>query len=311
MSYTFARSEVCNMCGASTLDAATLGRRLNAHQGLRPTRKQGVTVSVQRCSVCGLVFPNPMPVPGTLAQHYEIPPEAYWTREHLEQSTSAAESQAREFLNRWTGERGRPTVLDVGAGTGRMMLAFQDSGFDTWGIEPSEHFRRRALEQRIPPERLLLAPIESAELPTDGFDFISMSAVLEHLPDPAGALARALRWLAPRGLIRVEVPSSDWLIGRLLNLAYRLQGLDFVTNTSPMHSPFHLYEFTRHCFVAHGERAGYRVADSRMFTGDTFVPRAFQRAARQLMAASDSGMVLEVWLSAAGRRNIDSRACPE
>jgi SAM-dependent methyltransferase len=300
MSYTFVRSEHCNMCGAPTIDAATLGRRLGGHQGIRPTRKPGVTVSVQRCRACGLVFPNPMPVPAALAQHYEIPPEHYWTREQLMQSASAAEYQAREFLARWSGARRRPKVLDVGAGTGRMMLSFENSGFDTWGIEPSEHFRAQALDQRIPAERLLPAPIESAELPTEGFDLINMSAVMEHLPDPAGALARALGWLAPEGLIRVEVPSSNWLVGRLLNLAYRLQGLDFVTNTSPMHPPFHLYEFNRQCFVIHGERAGYRVADSRVFTGDTFVPRAFQRAARGLMSATGTGMVLELWLAATG-----------
>ncbi len=298
----FVRAESCNMCGASTLDAGILGRRLSSHQGIRPTRKPGVTVSVQRCRVCGLVFANPMPMPATLAQHYELPPEEYWTREHLEQSAASAEYQAREFMNRWSGGSRRPTVLDVGAGTGRMMLAFQESGFDTWGIEPSEHFRAHALERRIPAERLLAAPIESAELPTNGFDFISLSAVMEHLPDPAGALSRALGWLAPGGLIRVEVPSSDWLVGRLLNLAYKLQGLDFVTNTSPMHPPFHLYEFTRQCFAAHGERSGYRVADSRVFTGDTFLPHALQRAARRLMSATGTGMVIELWLTAEGAR---------
>lgn len=298
MPYTFAHAEYCNMCGASTLDALTLGRRLNGHQGIRPRHKPGVTVSVQRCRACGLVFPNPMPVPAELAQHYEIPPEEYWTEEQLAHGASAAEYQAREFRARWSEEHRRAKALDVGAGTGRMMRVFEESGFDTWGIEPSERFRARALELRIPAERLLPAPIESAELPAEGFDFISMSAVMEHLPDPAGALSRALGWLAPGGLIRVEVPSSDWLVGRLLNLAYRLQGLDFVTNTSPMHPPFHLYEFTRRCFAAHGERAGYRVADSRVFTGDAYVPRALQSAARRLMAATDTGMVLELWLAA-------------
>jgi hypothetical protein len=84
--------------------------------------------------------------------------------------------------------------------------------------------------------------------------------------------------------------------------AYRPQGLDFVTNTSPMHPPFHLYEFTRQSFVTHGERAGHRVADSRVFTGDTFLPRVLNRAAVRLMAATDGGMVLELWLTSAGCR---------
>ena len=68
--------------------------------------------------------------------------------------------------------------------------------------------------------------------------------MLEHLQDPAAALTRALGWLAPSGLIHVEVPSAKWLLGRLLNLATRGLGMDYVTNLSPMHPPYHLYEFT-------------------------------------------------------------------
>jgi SAM-dependent methyltransferase len=295
-SYVFEWSEHCNMCGEPTRTAKVLGRRLDRHQGIRPRRRAGVTTSIQRCRACGLVFPNPMPVPATVGQHYDMPPEDYWDHEYLEQE--AQETHAQEFRQRWAGNGRSPVALDVGAGVGHTMLAYQSAGFETWGIEPSEPFRQRALQRPIPADRLLGTTIESAELPAHRFDFISMGAVVEHLMDPAGALQRALGWLAPGGLIWISVPSSDWLIGRLLNLSYRLQGADFVTNTSPMHPPFHLYEFTRRSFEAHGQRIGYRVVDSRVFVSNTFMPRGLRGPARRLMAATDTGMVLDVWLSA-------------
>ena len=55
--------------------------------------------------------------------------------------------------------------------------------------------------------------------------------MLEHLPDPAGQIERVMTWLAPGGLLHLEVPSSDWLTSRLVNFAYRVQGLDYVTNS--------------------------------------------------------------------------------
>jgi len=52
-----------------------------------------------------------------------------------------------------------------------------------------------------------------------------------------------MSWLKTDGIMHIEVPSSDWLIARLLNFYYKIRGLDYVTNISPMHEPFHLYEF--------------------------------------------------------------------
>ena len=48
-------------------------------------------------------------------------------------------------------------------------------------------------------------------------------------------------------------------MSRALNAVYRLQGLDYVTNLSPMHPPFHLYEFTAASFRRYAERNGHRI----------------------------------------------------
>src|SRR3990170_2595049 len=102
-------------------------------------------------------------------------------------------------------------------------------------------FRAVAIERiGITADRIALATVETAALPLVHFDFISFGAVLEHLHSPSLAIERALDWLKPGGVIQLEVPSSRHLVPRALNLYYRLRGTNFVTNTSPMHSPFHL-----------------------------------------------------------------------
>jgi SAM-dependent methyltransferase len=188
--------------------------------------------------------------------------------------------------------------LDVGAGLGKAMKAMSSAGFDTYGFEPSAAFRAAAIKRSgIDEGRLALAAVEDAAYPEGYFDFISFGAVLEHLHSPSAALERALGWLKPGGIIQAEVPSSRWLIARLVNRYYRLRGTDFVTNISPMHVPFHLYEFGLASFEKHGCRTGYEVAEHRfMVCSIPHVPGALQAPLRWWMNLTDTGMQLSVYL---------------
>jgi SAM-dependent methyltransferase len=293
--YRFAPADSCVMCGGTA--TKVLGRRLNRHQGFRPKRSAGVTVTVVRCEECGLIYANPRPVPEAVEQHYDVPPEAYWNEHHLLSNDGYGATEIARFRDLWRGDH-RPRALDVGAGVGLMMLALTDAGFDTNGIEPSPQFRNRAIDNGLPANQIQLAELEEAEYPSASFDFVTFGAVLEHLHDPAAAIERALDWLAPRGLIHVEVPSARWLIGRLINLSYRIRGLDFVSNLSPMHPPYHLYEFTLESFERHGQRAGYRTVAHRFFACETLLARPASRVATWIMERTDTGMQLQVWLQA-------------
>lgn len=291
--YRFEPVVACNMCGGEK--ARVLGRRLNTHQGIRARKALGVATTIVRCCGCGLIYANPRPIPATLEQHYGRAPESYWRSCYFEQDTADFDEQAATFRRLWRG-RGTPSALDVGAGLGKAMAGLARNGFDTYGLEPSPAFHARAIATGIDSRRLRLASIEDAEYEPETFDLVSFGAVLEHLHDPAAALARAREWTSPGGLIHAEVPSAKWLMAGLLNLAYRLQGLDYVTNLSPMHPPYHLYEFTLESFRRHARRASYELAESRFYAGETFLPPAGQRIMGSLMTATGTGMQLEVWL---------------
>lgn len=178
--YRFAYSTSCNMCGSGIQYQTFFGRRLDQRQGFRPKRKLGITTSIVRCRTCSLVYPNPMPIPESLEQHYNIAPEQYWGDQHFE--VADLSSQIDTFTRLSGMSPNSCSALDIGAGTGNAMIALGRAGFDVHGIEPSPSFRRAAIDRMgVPEQRLQLASIEGTDFPDDSFDFINFAAVVEHL----------------------------------------------------------------------------------------------------------------------------------
>ena len=132
----------------------------------------------------------------------------------------------------------------------------------------------RRAAKNVDRERLQLAAVEDAEFPDESFDFITFGAVLEHIYDPSAVLGRALKWLKPGGIIQAEVPSSKHLMARLINFYFRLRGTNYVTDISPMHVPFHLYEFGLKSFQKNALLSGYELAEHRFTVCSIYhVPR--------------------------------------
>lgn len=301
MSYEFIPVAECEMCGSR--QHKVMGVRMNCSQGRYPRRVSGVGVTLKKCLHCELIFADPRPRPLDLSEHYGVPPENYWTRPG--QWDTPPEYFAREIgeAKRLLGFRPGMTALDIGAGLGKAMVAMQRAGFDAYGIEPSEPFRRHTIAHMgIAPERLQLSGIEDAEYAPASFDFVTFGAVLEHLQEPGRAIEKAMRWLKPGGVVQAEVPSSRHLVAKLINAFYALNGLNYVTNLSPMHSPYHLYEFSIESFRKHARRAGYEVAEHRHEVCSIYnLPSLLHPLLRTYMARTGTGMQLTVWLRRSGQ----------
>lgn len=300
-SYTFIEQTSCLMCEGPSSKNSVLGLRLNRRQGWKPRQNNGFAVSIRRCSSCGLTYPDPLPVPASIEDHYAVPPESYWTDDYfaVDEGYLVSEiSHARSLLTKNHHQLSALKALDVGAAIGKGMLALNRAGFEAWGLEPSPTFRQMAIDRLgISPDRLQLSSVEDARWPVDHFHYITFGAVLEHLYNPALCLMRAMTWLQPGGIIHAEVPSSDYLLHRLLNGYYRLIGTSFIANLSPMHQPYHLYEFTPRSFNLLGQRIGFEVAQySYHPASGRFVPRSLYPFFYRLMKASNTGMQLTVWL---------------
>jgi SAM-dependent methyltransferase len=297
LNYKFEEVLHCEMCGDDTKSHKVLGQRLNKSQGLKPKSRTGISVTVKQCKKCDLIYASPMPIPHSIQDHYGIPPEEYWKPSYFEWESGyfAREISTLKKLSRF--ENGAK-ALDIGAGIGKAMISLSKAGFDVYGFEPSEPFHERAISKMgISRERLKLGMIEEVDYENEFFDFITFGAVLEHLYHPAQSIEKAMQWLKPGGIIQIEVPSSKHLIPKLVNLYYRLIGTNYVTNISPMHEPFHLYEYGLKSFQELAKKLNYDIILHQYYVCRIYhVPKVFHPVLRNYMERTGTGMQLAVWL---------------
>ncbi len=295
--YYFNYVETCNMCISKYEKHKILGQRLNQSQGFNPKSKIGISTSVVRCKECGLIFSNPQPVPYDIQDHYGTPPEKYWRPEYFNVDEKYFSGQI-VITKRLSDFKQGMKALDIGAGLGKCMIVLQKAGYDAYGFEPSVPFYNRAIEiMKIPKDKIGIGMIEDMNYEEKLFDFINFGAVLEHLYDPSASILKAMKWLKPNGLIHIEVPSSKYLIPRLFNFYFSLRGTNYVNNLSPMHRPYHLYEFDLESFNIHAKKHGYEVAHHEYYVCDIyFIPRIFHGILKWYMGKTKRGMQLAVWL---------------
>ena len=296
--YFFEEIKSCEMCGDPVGNHKLLGQRLNRTQGLTPRRKSGISVSVRQCRKCRLIYSSPQPIPFDIQDHYNVPPETYWQNaEYFEVNPSYFINQITTVKKLLPFKNG-VTALDVGAGLGKCMIALENAGFDAYGFEPSNSFYERAIaKMNISPGKLKLGTVEDIHYPPNFFDFVTFGAVFEHLYHPGRCLEKAMQWLKPNGIIHIEVPSSRWLVSRLINFYYKLVGTNYVTNLSPMHAPFHLYEFDLGSFQFLGEKIGFEIAEYKYdVCSIPNVPRIAHPLFRKYMEWTNTGMQLTVYL---------------
>jgi len=245
--YTYKYIKECPLCKSSEKQFRIMGKRQNKSHGRFPKKNVAITTTVIRCKHCGLIFSSPLPIPAIFDMHYNVPPDNYWTEGYLERANAGSKNLInflKDKINMQAGDK----VLDVGSGLGFTIKRLMDTGYDAYGVEPSSIFVNFAIEKnQIPNTRIYTSVFEEA-LINSKFNLILFQAVFEHLPNPFQSLEKALNLLVPGGKIFIEVPNAKWLIGRLYNLYYKLSGTDYVTNLSPMHIPYHLYEYSLKTF---------------------------------------------------------------
>jgi 2-polyprenyl-3-methyl-5-hydroxy-6-metoxy-1,4-benzoquinol methylase len=296
--YRFHYHTQCPMCNAPLSYSKVIGKRLNQSQGFWPRSKVGIATSVLKCKKCKLIYAQPMPLPLNLSDHYDIPAEKYWSQVPTI-NPSAIAPHVKHFIKLYGNTPQGCKVLDVGCGVGQTIKALETFGFDCYGIEPSSHFIDYGIKYLgVDPSKVICTSIEEASFPENSFDFIYMGAVLEHIADPSAALNKLVKWLKPKGLIFVDVPSSNYLIAHLINLYYKMIGTDYVTNISPFHVPFHLYEFSHISFLYNGKMNGYDVVEYEYLPG-TFPKKSIELITaplKKIMKITQTGMQLDLWI---------------
>lgn len=123
----------------------------------------------------------------------------------------AAFDRQRLSLLRRAGVAPPARIVDAGAGRGRFVAAARRAGYDAVGVEPS----RRGVTAAREAYGVDLVAAGIGDAPVDRADAVALWHVLEHLDDPAAALARIGGWLPPGGVLLVGVPNLASVQARL------------------------------------------------------------------------------------------------
>lgn len=171
------------------------------------------------CSVCGLVFADPLEysvaayeegygaTDSTLNEMAEYARHLHYIEElkGMEDLTPHLTPLERRAL-RWLGSHIPPgaTILDVGCGAGRFLMALQRCGYDARGLEVAESPVRALQGLGLPVRQGTLD-----DFPGDWPEPVAIVCfeVLEHLPDPLGFVT-AIRCRFPRAILLLAVPYS-------------------------------------------------------------------------------------------------------
>ncbi len=157
---------------------------------------------VRECSDCGLAYISPQPSDEDMTKICEgmYPDDS--EEEVQARSLGLHEKLIRRILERRRPEGGR--LLDVGCGYGLFLESIAGLPWELTGIEPSRTAANYA-RKLVSKADIRIGTVDEAEIEPASQDCITCIAVLDHLKDPRGAMDRFAEWLAPDGLLVVQV----------------------------------------------------------------------------------------------------------
>lgn len=221
---------VCNFCGSAAY--TSIGTELD--------------FDIRACDDCGLVYVNPQPAADEIAGFYDNMYLDDSDEEVAARGLGYTEKQLRKIVMRRKPEGGR--LLDIGCGFGAVLEEMSHYPWELHGLEIGEKAVNRA-RKRVPSATIHEGLIDDANFEAGHFDCILMVTVLEHLKDPKGALETVTRWLAPGGLLVLQVPH----VAPFIRAKKRVPGIPIYFET-----PRHLFDFSPRTLAMYFRDSGCR-----------------------------------------------------
>jgi len=113
----------------------------------------------------------------------------------------------------WLPIARRGRLLDVGCGSGLFLERMRDFGWQVAGVEPDAS-AAEAARQRLGDDCLVVPGIDDPALAGQSFDAITLSHVIEHVPDPVDTLRSCRDRLEPTGTLVCVTPNTRSLGAR-------------------------------------------------------------------------------------------------
>jgi 2-polyprenyl-3-methyl-5-hydroxy-6-metoxy-1,4-benzoquinol methylase len=130
----------------------------------------------------------------------------------------------------WLRSAAPGRLLDVGCGSGHFLARMRTAGWQVVGVEPDPSAAQIARDRLGLP--VVVGTLEALD-PAEGFDAITLSHVIEHVPDPVATLRDCWRRLRPGGRLLALTPNVNGFGHRVFGATW--PGLQ---------PPFHLQVFS-------------------------------------------------------------------
>lgn len=199
---------------------------------------------LSECPECHVIYFNPLPSIDQLVTFYSIAGYEYnrWKQER----------KAKGYIKQLNKKQKSGKFLDIGCATGYMINKInQDSGWDVYGVELSKHpaeFARNVLKLK----NIVHGDLFDAAFENEYFDWINISDVLEHVPNPVQVLTECHRILKPNGCIKLGVPSGYNDSRGLIRYYNRF-------NRGGSHASGHIFFFQQPTFQFLFDKIGFKV----------------------------------------------------
>jgi SAM-dependent methyltransferase len=206
VSYVFTKlCWVCNGAERRFFASTTLNFEEYHEQDPELAAYTGERIDLWRCSVCGFAQPEKVPA---LPRYFERMYDQRWSPEWVEQEFEGTYKDlifrdVLDALHRRIKHKPR-ALLDIGAHAGRFLHLAVCAGWDAEGTEINPRTAAHAAQHSG--GRLHRLPAESIAELGSRFNAVTLTDVLEHLPEPLNVLARVREVLVPGGWVAVKVP---------------------------------------------------------------------------------------------------------
>lgn len=186
--------------------AKKIVQNIKKHRG--PVVANAEKRDIIECKDCGFKHIYPIPTKEEIGNFYA----EFYTDEKPNYFKDAEEDLAwwiasyKNYYNQFEKHTKGQRLLDIGSGPGYFLKCGQDLGWEVLGFEPSVHAAEysKSLGLNVINDYFTLEKAKEA----GKFDVVSLSLVLEHLPDPKQLLEEARSVLNKKGLLFILSPNE-------------------------------------------------------------------------------------------------------
>ena len=195
-----ARFDDCMVCGSTNFEAMKSSNWVITGIGEIP-------VQFGTCRDCGHIFQNPLPALETIDAFYTefsnyLKPDPNWVPPEMPETPTSR--RLIELANHYRAEKG--SVYEIGCGSGMHLYYFQKDGWNVQGCEPSPDAGTQA--GNLLNTKIDIGFASDCLTGSPKYDVVTLSHVLEHVPDPRALLELAREQIADDGVFILEVPCA-------------------------------------------------------------------------------------------------------